>query len=117
MVGSVGAQLALLAFAVAILAGLQAGNGVVTILTRALICMFIASMVGQLVAWMAKLVLRDFLQARKVKLDQAHVHALEAIEARRQAAQHAQAQAVTAGEIIEGQPAEMDEEPRLAKAS
>lgn len=113
MVGNVGAQVALLAFAVAIMAGLQAGNGVVTILTRAIVCMFVASFVGQVVAWMAKLVLRDVFQARKIKMDQAHVEALEAIEAM-------QAQSIPAAQPADAESEDLsdfDAEPRLAKAS
>jgi hypothetical protein len=116
MIGSVGAQLALLAFAVAIVAGLMAGNGAVTILSRAMICMFMAAMLGQLVAWMAKMVLRDTLQARKVKLDQAHVNALEVIENERRAAEAAQAQHSGEIPLAEAAPEEASG-PRLAKAS
>ena len=76
MVGSVGAQAGLLAFAIAVIAGLSAGNAPFTILTRALVGMFAAALVAQIVGWAVKCVLREHLQARKVKIDQDHYQAL-----------------------------------------
>ena len=75
MVGSISAQIALLAFAAAIVAGLSAGNSPVTVLTRALIAMCIALFVGRLTAWSTKLVLRDHLQRKKRAIDEAHIAA------------------------------------------
>ena len=72
MIGSISAQIALLAFAAAIVAGLIAGNSAVVVLQRALIAMFVALMVGKTVCWTTKLVLRDHLQKRKFRIDQAH---------------------------------------------
>ena len=59
MIRTIGAQIALVAFAAAILAGLYAGNSPVTVLTRALLAMIVALFVGQAVAWSIKLVLRE----------------------------------------------------------
>ncbi len=73
MIGSIGAQIALLAFAVAIVAGISAGNSPTTVLTRALIAMFVALVVGKLAAWTTKLVLRDHLQHKKLEIDRAHI--------------------------------------------
>lgn len=73
MVGSVTAQIALLAFALAIVVGLYAGNSPATVLARALVAMVVALGVGTLAGWTIKLVLRDHLQCKKVAIDQAHV--------------------------------------------
>ena len=81
MVGSVGAQLALLVFAVTIVTGLHAGNSATTILTRALTSMLVAALLGQIVGWMARMVLRDVLQAKKAQIDQAHMTAVAAFSA------------------------------------
>ena len=72
MVRSVGAQLGLLAFGVAILAGLYAGNSPATILLRALVIMVAACATGQALAWAGKQVLRDHLQHQKLAIDQHH---------------------------------------------
>lgn len=77
MIGSISAQIALLAFAAAIVAGLAAGNSPTTVLTRALMTMFVALMVGKLVAWTTKLILRDHLQHRKLAIDKAHLASLQ----------------------------------------
>ncbi|HUU95975.1 MAG TPA: hypothetical protein VM487_09550 [Phycisphaerae bacterium] len=76
MIGTIGAQIALVAFAAAILAGLYAGNSPVTVLTRALLAMIVALFVGQAVAWSIKLVLRDHLQKRKLEIDRQHLAAI-----------------------------------------
>jgi len=65
MVARVGAQIALLAFAVAILAGLYAGNEPVTVLTRALLVMVAALLIGQGVAYTGRLVLTDHLRQKQ----------------------------------------------------
>lgn len=75
MVRSVSAQLALLVFAVALLAGLHAGNSPTTILIRALVILFLTMIGTQLVGWVVKQVLREHLQRRKTSIDQAHIAA------------------------------------------
>lgn len=73
MVGSLGAQLALLAFSGAVLLGLVAGNTPETILIRALLVMVVAMFIGQFAGMAIKLVLREHLQARKRAIDEQHV--------------------------------------------
>ena len=73
MVGSISAQIALLAFAAAIAVGLAVGNSPVTVLTRALVALVVALVVGRLAGWTAKLVLRDHLQRKKRAIDEAHL--------------------------------------------
>lgn len=77
MVGRIGAQLALFAFALCVVAGLAAGNPPGTILTRSLVAMVVVLFAGQLAAYVCKLVLRDSLQARKSQIDLAHRAAVE----------------------------------------
>ncbi len=77
MVRCIGAQVGLLAFAVAILAGLHAGNAASTVLLRAIVVMFAAAVIGQLVAWISKLILRDHLQRRKLEIDRQHQASLK----------------------------------------
>jgi NhaP-type Na+/H+ or K+/H+ antiporter len=84
MIGSLSAQIALLAFAAAIVAGLSVGNSPTTVLTRALVTMFVGLAVGQLVAWTIKLVLRDHLQRQKLAMDQAHVASSQEPESMKQ---------------------------------
>lgn len=79
MVGSLGAQLALVAFAAAILAGLAAGNSAWTVTTRALLVMVMAVFVGQAVGWVTRLLLRDHLQRAKMRIDSEHLSQVEAI--------------------------------------
>jgi membrane protein DedA with SNARE-associated domain len=76
MVRGIGAQIGLLAFAVAVLAGLYSGNSVTVTLTRALVAMVIGSLVGQIAGWAAKLVLRDHLQRKKIEIDREHLAAI-----------------------------------------
>lgn len=78
MVRSLGAQLGLLAFAVAIAAGLYAGNSPTTILFRALLSLLLGCAVGQTVGWMGKLALREYFQRRKLNIDKAHQVAVTA---------------------------------------
>jgi hypothetical protein len=66
------AQLGLLAFSVAIIAGLLAGNSFNTIVTRAIVALFVAALAGQLAGWAGRLVLRDHLLQRKLKIDREH---------------------------------------------
>lgn len=89
MIGTIGAQIALVAFAAAILAGLYAGNSPVTVLTRALLAMIVALFVGQVVAWSIKLVLRDHLQRRKLEIDRQHLAAIADTEEEKGAEQPA----------------------------
>ena len=66
MVGSISAQVALLAFAAAILAGLYAGNSPVTVLTRALVALLVALLVGKLASWAIKQVWHDHVQRKQL---------------------------------------------------
>ena len=97
MVRSIGAQLGLLAFASSIIAGLYAGNAPTTIVLRAVLVMVAACLIGQLVGWMAKLILRDHLQRRKLELDREHYDAVRAAQAQAQA---------QAAEVIDTMPVE-----------
>jgi acid phosphatase family membrane protein YuiD len=72
MVGSLSAQIGLIAFAVAVAGGLHAGNTAVTVLTRAMLMMVGAIFVGQMAAYAARLVLRDHLQRQKITIDREH---------------------------------------------
>ena len=72
MVGRISAQIALLAFTIAILAGLSAGNSPAMVLKRALIAMFVGLLVGKLAGWAGRLVLRDHFQRKKLAIDEAH---------------------------------------------
>ncbi len=79
MVRTTSVQIGLLAFAVAGLAGVYAGNPVSVVLLRALAAMLVATIVGQIAAWTAKLVLRDHLQRKKQQIDQQHFEAIRAL--------------------------------------
>lgn len=81
MLQSIGAQVALLTFAFAVIAGISAGNSPITILTRGMISMIAALFVGQTAAAVCKAVLRDHLQRRKHRIDSDHVAAIEAATA------------------------------------
>ncbi|MBU0718536.1 MAG: hypothetical protein KJ749_09835 [Planctomycetes bacterium] len=76
MVRSIGAQLGLLAFGLAILVGLVVGNSPITILTRAVVIMVVACAVGQIIGWAARLILRDHLQRKKQEIDRQHLEAM-----------------------------------------
>ena len=80
MINSIAAQIALLAFALAIVAGLSAGNSPATVLTRALVAMLVALLIGKLAAWTSKLVLRDHLQRKKRAIDESHDAAVKSSE-------------------------------------
>ncbi len=73
MIGAIGAQLGLLAFAAAVFAGLGAGNAFETVLSRAMLAMVGAAFVGQLAAYATRAVIRDHLQRRKVSIDRDHL--------------------------------------------
>jgi hypothetical protein len=77
MVRSTSAQLGLLAFAIAIVAGLYAGNSATLILSRALLALVTGALLGQLAGRAARTVLRDFLQRKKLAIDQEHVAAVQ----------------------------------------
>lgn len=81
MIGRFGSQLALLAFAGALVVGIAVGNAPSTVLIRALTVMVVALFVGQLVGWTSRLVIRDHLQNRKAQLDREHVEATRAAAA------------------------------------
>ncbi|MCH8806070.1 MAG: hypothetical protein IH986_08275 [Planctomycetes bacterium] len=81
MTRSIGAQLALFSFAMALLAGLYVGNSPTTVLLRAMVILVIALLVGQTIALTAKWVLRDHLQRTKLAIDQEHQRKTEALEA------------------------------------
>lgn len=72
MVGSLSAQIGLIAFAVAVAGGLHAGNTAVTVLSRALLMMVGAILIGQMATYTARLVLRDHLQREKMSIDREH---------------------------------------------
>ncbi len=76
MVQHTGAQLGLLAFTVAIVAGLYVGNSATVVLTRALLALLVGAVVGQLAGWAAKSVLRDHLQRKKLEIDRRHSDAM-----------------------------------------
>jgi hypothetical protein len=78
MIGNLSAQIALLAFAAAIVAGLCAGNSPATVLSRALIAMLVTLPAGRLVAWTTKAVLRDHLRHKKLAIDKAHLDSVKA---------------------------------------
>lgn len=78
MIGTLSSQVGLLAFAMAIFAGMYAGNSPFTILTRALLIMVGAGTVGHIAAGAARVVLREYLQSRKVAIDREHLDAAKA---------------------------------------
>lgn len=80
MVGSISAQIALVAFAFAIFAGLYAGNSPSTVLTRALLVLAGAALIGQVAGYVGKAVLTDYLRARKRQIDTDHIAATESLE-------------------------------------
>jgi hypothetical protein len=73
MARSIGVQIGLLAFGVAIIAGIYAQNPPTVTLTRGLVDMVVGLVVGQLAGWAALQVLRDHLQKKKSLIDQEHV--------------------------------------------
>lgn len=79
MIRTVSAQIGLLAFGVAIVAGLYAGNSATATLGRALLAMFGGAAIGHVAAWAARSVLRDYFQRRKHEIDQQHVDAMQAL--------------------------------------
>ncbi len=79
MVRNIGAQIGLLAFLLAVLAGLYAGNSPTVIMSRALVALVAGAVLGQLAGWSAKLVLRDYLQKRKLEIDRRHFEAVRAM--------------------------------------
>jgi hypothetical protein len=76
MTRRIAAQIALLAFACALVAGLIRGNSATTVLSRALLALVAGFAIGQVAALTARVLIRDHLQRRKVAIDRAHVAAL-----------------------------------------
>lgn len=70
MIGRISAQVALLAFAVATLGGIGAGNSPQTVLTRALTALVVALVVAQVVGFTCQLVLRDHFRQRRARIEQ-----------------------------------------------
>ena len=66
-------------FAVAIVAGLHAGNSATVVLLRALAALMLGAIVGQAAGWTAKIVLREHLQRRKLQIDRAHIESVRAL--------------------------------------
>ncbi len=81
MIRTLSVQIALLFFAVATAAGLLAGNSPTTILTRAMIAMAVAYPLTQLLAWTARMALRDHLVRRKLNIDREHLAGTRAQQA------------------------------------
>lgn len=78
MIGTLSSQVGLLAFAMAIFAGIYAGNSPFTVLSRALLIMVGAGTIGRIAAVAARAVLREYLQSVKVNIDRAHLDAAKA---------------------------------------
>jgi hypothetical protein len=84
MVRTTGVQIGLLAFTVALIAGIYAGNPASVVLLRAVLVMFAGAAIGQMAGWTAKLVLRDHLQRRKLSIDRQHFDAIRAMNGNRE---------------------------------
>lgn len=65
----IGAQIALLGFALAVAAGLYAGNTPTTVLWRAMLVMIVCLVIGRVTAWAASLALEDFWRRQKSEID------------------------------------------------
>lgn len=76
MIRSLPSRIALLAFSVAVIAGLRAANSAATVLWRAMAAMFAAYVVGEMAMRAARLVTREHLGRRKWDADRRHVEAL-----------------------------------------
>lgn len=108
MVHTTGAQLGLLAFAVAVIAGIAAGNSATVILTRAIISLMAGAVIGQFAGWGAKVVLREYLQRRKLKIDREHLDAVNAMNGAIEAATaEAEGDVPEATPIAEVEPTEL----------
>jgi len=59
MLRRVGAQVGLLAFALAVFVGVRAGNTPATILQRAILSLAVGFVVGQFAAWTGRLAVRE----------------------------------------------------------
>ncbi len=68
----IAAQLGLFAFGVTVCAGLFVGNSFSTVVTRALVAMIIVAMVGYVAAWAGRIILRDHLLQRRLKIEREH---------------------------------------------
>ena len=79
MTRSIGVQIGLLAFGMAVVSGLYVGNSATVILTRALVAMILGLILGQMAGWGVKSVLRDHLQRKKLNIDREHLAASRAL--------------------------------------
>ena len=68
MIRRISASMALLVFAVCLVAGTQAGNTFSTTVTRALIAMVVTMVIGLVVGAMAQAMLNENIQAEENKL-------------------------------------------------
>ncbi len=69
MTRCIGAQIALLGFALAVAAGLYAGNTPTTILLRAMMAMIVCLAIGRATAWVARQALLDFWRRQKSEIE------------------------------------------------
>ncbi len=75
MVSSASVQVGLLAFALAIAAGLYSGNSATTVLSRALVAMVVGLVAARLAGGAMRLVLREYLQQKKYEIDRRYAEA------------------------------------------
>ena len=68
----IAAQLGLFAFGVTVCVGLFVGNSFSTVVTRALTAMIVVAMTGYLAGWAGRIILRDHLLQRKLKIEREH---------------------------------------------
>lgn len=81
MVGTLSAQVALLAFTATLVAGVSVGNSSVTVLSRALIALVVVMLLGQFVAWACRHALHEYLRQEKQRIDRSHLDGLKALDA------------------------------------
>ncbi|MCH7960865.1 MAG: hypothetical protein IIC49_00885 [Planctomycetes bacterium] len=77
----IAAQLGLFAFGVTVCVGLFVGNSFSTVITRALTAMIIVAMTGYLAGWAGRIILRDHLLQRRLKIEREHHEKRKAREA------------------------------------
>ena len=68
----IAAQLGLFAFGVTVCVGLFVGNSFLTVVTRALTAMIVVAMTGYLAGWAGRIILRDHLFQRRLKIEREH---------------------------------------------
>ena len=68
----IAAQLGLFAFGVTVCAGLFVGNSFSTVVTRALTAMIVVAMTGYVAGWAGRIILRDHLLQRRLKIEREH---------------------------------------------